>query len=150
MKFAPIFQRMHDVIASIEASEKKRLVAQKRIDKADVAIQLLDNDADEDNLFDFLSEWADEDSTKLMLEVKKALKSKPEDRGHPDRLDWDAIASAFPAHEAVECRSEFDRLSALSTIKSGTTILNGIDTWLKSLMRQKANIRFFLKIRYPH
>ena len=57
MKFAPIFQRMHDVIASIEASEKKRLVAQKRIDKADVAIQLLDNDADDDNPFDFLSEW---------------------------------------------------------------------------------------------
>ena len=102
-------------------------MAQKRIDKADVALQMLDNDADENNPFDFLFEWSDEDSTKLMLEMKKPPKSKLEDRGHPDRLDWDTVAAAFLAHEADECRSEFDRSSALSTIKSGTTILNGID-----------------------
>ena len=106
MKLNPIYGKMRTILASITASEKQRSEIQVRIDQAEASLWLIDKDADSSfNPFDFLNCWSNEDSVKLMVECKKALKDKPESKGDPDLLDCavyiDDLIAAFVAPNRV-------------------------------------------------
>eukprot|EP01052_Picozoa_sp_SAG31_P000573 SAG31_NODE_16_length_36206_cov_27.355728_42_plen_294_part_00 len=151
-KLIPIYQRMKMILDGFGAAESKRVHLNNQIEAAEALLQNIEDKKHSEpaefdligatqsyGMYGFIDEWTDEESTTLMKVVKDQMRTEKTRR--PESLDWDAVAAGLGgAHDADECRTEFDHITATAFVKKATSSLTALETKMKSQIKQKETI----------